>query len=147
MSGDGSDATGATDASGPTPPPAPRSVRRSLASIVLGFELIVVFLAALVLWGLAVDGETPFDLPRWAILVAGGICIVLMVATIGLLRFPWAYGLGWAVQALILLSGLLNPAMFFVGALFGGIWAYAMITGARIDRDKAAFDAAGKETP
>ena len=54
-----SDAAGATgpetpdtpdvrDASGPAASE-PRSVRRSLASIVLGFEIIVVFLAALVI--------------------------------------------------------------------------------------------------
>jgi hypothetical protein len=35
---------------------APRSIKRSLASIVLGFELIVVFLAALVNFGLPTAG-------------------------------------------------------------------------------------------
>ncbi|MET4158064.1 DUF4233 domain-containing protein [Agromyces sp. PvR057] len=117
---------------------APRSVRASLASIVLGFELIVVFLASLVIWGLTPDDGGAFGLPRWASLVAGGVVLVLMIATIGLLRHRWAYALGWVVQALILLAGLLNPGMFFIGALFGGIWAYCMIVGERIDREKAA---------
>ncbi|KQM83406.1 DUF4233 domain-containing protein [Agromyces sp. Leaf222] len=117
---------------------APRSVRASLASIVLGFELLVVFLAALVIWGLTPDDGGAFGLPRWAPLVAGGVVIVLMIATIGLLRHRWAYLLGWVVQALILLAGFLNPGMFFIGALFGGIWTYCMIVGERIDREKAA---------
>ncbi|GAA1952323.1 DUF4233 domain-containing protein [Agromyces allii] len=121
---------------------APRSVRASLASIVLGFELIVVFLAALVIWGLTPDEGSAFGLPRWAPLVAGGVVIVLMIATIGLLRHRWAYLLGWITQALILLAGFLNPGMFFIGALFGGIWAYCMIVGERIDREKAAAVAA-----
>lgn len=119
-----------------------RSVRASLASIVLGFELLVVFLASLVIWGLTPDDGGPFGLPRWAPLVAGGVVILLMIATIGLLRHPWAYLLGWTVQVLILLAGFLNPGMFFIGALFGGIWTYCMIVGARIDREKAAAVAA-----
>jgi hypothetical protein len=127
------------------PAPAPRSLRRSLASIVLGFEIFVVFLAALAIWGLAVDGQTPFGLPRWSILVVGGVVLVLTVATIGLLRRPWAYGLGWAIQVLILASGILNPAMFIVGLVFGGMWAYCMVVGARIDRNRVAHSATGKE--
>jgi len=122
-----------------------RSLRQSLASIVLAFEIFVVFLAALAIWGLAVEGQTPFGLPRWSILVVGGVAVLLTIATIGLLRHPWAYGLGWAIQVLILASGILNPAMFIVGAVFGGMWAYCMVVGARIDRDRAAADAAGKE--
>jgi hypothetical protein len=124
---------------------ASRSVRASLASILLGFELIVVFLGALMIWGLTPEDGGAFGLPRWAALVAGGAVIVLMVATIGLLRFRWAYLLGWAVQVLILAAGLINPAMFFIGALFGRIWAYCMIVGERIDREKAAALAAHRK--
>ncbi|MFC5928442.1 DUF4233 domain-containing protein [Cryobacterium melibiosiphilum] len=116
-----------------TPEPAgrrsggPRSVRRSLASIVLGFEVIVVFLGALVAFGL--DAAPP------AIALGGGaVLCVLFVATIGLLRYPWSYPVGWALQAIVVASGFLVPAMFFVGALFAGMWAYAMITGTRLDQ-------------
>ncbi len=127
------------------PAPGPRSVRRSLASIVLGFETIVVFLAALVFWGLSRGGSGPFGLPDWAPLVGGGILILGMLATLALLRYDWAYVLGWALQVLILVSGLLNPAMYVVGAVFGGMWAYCMIVGARIDRERAAAADPGKE--
>ncbi|MGO4782502.1 DUF4233 domain-containing protein [Cryobacterium sp. W22_MBD10_FK3] len=103
------------------------SVRRSLASIVLGFELVVVFLATLVIFGLS-------DLPAWVTLGGGALLCLIMVATLGLLRYNWAYVVGWAVQVIIVATGFLNPAMFFVGALFAGMWAYCMITGSRIDR-------------
>ncbi|MDR5700695.1 DUF4233 domain-containing protein [Agromyces aerolatus] len=129
----------------PAAAPAPRSLQRSLASIVLAFEIFVVFLAALAIWGLAVDGETPFGLPRWSILVVGGVLVLLTIATIGLLRHRWAYWLGWGIQVVILAAGILNPAMIIVGLVFGGMWAYCMVAGARIDRNRAAHDAAGKE--
>ena len=105
------------------------SVRRSLASIVLGFELVVVFLATLVIFGLS-------DLPAWLTLGGGALLCLIMVATIGLLRFPWAYRIGWAVQVIIVATGFLNPAMFVVGALFAGMWVYCKITGTRIDRQQ-----------
>lgn len=123
---------------------APRSIRRSLASIVLAFETIVVFLAALVIWGLA-QGGTDQALPSWVALAAGGVIILGLVATMGLLRYEWAYVLGWALQVLIVASGFINPAMFVVGALFGGMWWYCMVAGSRIDRERAAFAAPGKE--
>lgn len=127
------------------PAPAPRSVRRSLASIVLGFETIVVFLAALVIWGLSRGQGGPFGLPEWAPLAGGGVLLLGLVLTLALLRYEWAYVLGWALQAIILLSGLLNPAMYVVGVIFGGMWAYCMIVGARIDRERAAAADPGKE--
>jgi hypothetical protein len=105
------------------------SVKRTLASIVLGFELVVVFLATLVIFGLS-------DLPAWVTLGGGALLCLIMVATLGLLRFPWAYLIGWAVQVVILATGFLNPAMFVVGALFAGMWVYCMITGTRIDRQQ-----------
>ncbi|MDQ0575439.1 DUF4233 domain-containing protein [Agromyces albus] len=126
------------------PAAAPRSLQQTLASIVLAFEVIVVFLASLVIWGLAAPaGEG--DLPAWVALLAGGVMIVALIATIGLLRFRWAYALGWLIQALILAAGFLNPTMFVVGALFGGMWWYCMVVGARIDRARTAAADPGKE--
>jgi hypothetical protein len=129
-------------------PAAPRSLRQSLAMIVLALEVIVVFLAALVIWGLSrgTDGaDEAGALPSWVALAAGGVIIVGLIATIGLLRFRWAYVLGWVLQVLILASGFLNPAMFVVGVLFGGMWWYCMVAGSRIDRQRAAAAASGKE--
>lgn len=117
--------------------PAPRSIKRSLASIVLGFELIVVFLAALVNYGLPTAGL--ISIGPVAALVSGGVVCLLIVITLGLLRHPFAYVLGWIVQALILLAGLLNPGMFFVGAIFAAMWTYAMISGGRIDRHNKEY--------
>jgi Protein of unknown function (DUF4233) len=129
----------------PTPAAAPRSARQSLGSIVLGSEIIVVFLAALVIWGLAPTEGGFWGLPPWVALAAGGALILGLIATIALLRYPWGFVLGWVLQALILASGFLNPAMFFVGALFGGMWWYCMVAGARIDRERTAHADPGKE--
>lgn len=126
------------------PAAAPRSLQQTLASIVLSFEVIVVFLASLVIWGLAAPAAEG-GVPAWVALAAGGVMIVALVATIGLLRFRWAYALGWLIQALILAAGFLNPAMFVVGALFGGMWWYCMVVGARIDRERTAGADPGKE--
>ncbi|TFD40661.1 DUF4233 domain-containing protein [Cryobacterium sp. TMT1-2-1] len=107
----------------------PRSVRRTLASIVLGFEVFVVGLAALVMFGL---GQLP---P--AVALGGGAALCLaMVALIALLRYSWAYPLGWVLQAGLVATGFLNPAMFFVGAMFAAMWAYCMIIGTKLDHQK-----------
>jgi hypothetical protein len=113
----------------PTGRAAPRSVKRSLASIVLGFEVIVVFLAALVFFGLKA-------LPAAVALGGGAILCLAMVATIALLRFRWAYAVGWVIQAIVVASGIFNPVMFFVGAMFAAMWTYCMISGTRIDSQK-----------
>ncbi|TFC43620.1 DUF4233 domain-containing protein [Cryobacterium sp. TMT4-10] len=110
-------------------PAVPRSIKRSLASIVLGFETIVVMLGALVIFGLGA-------LPPLLALGGGALLSLAMVAVIALLRYPWSYVIGWILQAIVLLCGFLNPAMFFVGAMFTAMWAYCMIAGSRIDNQK-----------
>ncbi|HEU5223765.1 MAG TPA: DUF4233 domain-containing protein [Candidatus Lumbricidophila sp.] len=124
-----------TSAAAPRPP---RSVRRSLGMIVLTFEVVVVFLGALVAWGLAPTQNTTLGLPAWSALIVGGILLVLMVIGIGLMRSPIGAGFGWGLQALIFASGIVLPAMFFIGAVFGGMWAYCMIVGGRIDQRAAS---------
>jgi hypothetical protein len=108
---------------------APRTARQDLGSIILGFELIVVFLGGLVLFGLK-------SLPA-ALALGGGLAMVVaMAATIVLLRFSWAFVLGWILQLIVVAAGFLVPAFFIVGAIFTGMWTYAMVTGAKLDRAK-----------
>ena len=114
-----------------------RSLRESLGSIVLGFELIIVFLGALVVFGLKA-------LPAAVALGGGAAVVVLMIVAILLLRFRIGYWLGWLVQLVVVLSGFLVGMLFIVGAIFAAIWAYAPIVGARLDRRKAAYLAAAR---
>ncbi|PFG31155.1 DUF4233 domain-containing protein [Paramicrobacterium agarici] len=112
-------------------------VRATLGSIVFSAELLVVFLATLVAFGLkAVEPVTAF--------VAGGILCVLMVAVIPVLRFRWGLICGWALQGVIVATGIVMPQMFVVGGLFLIMWIYCMIVGARIDREKSRRLEAGE---
>lgn len=112
--------------------PAPRSVKRTLATILLGFEVIVVALAALVIFGLQA-------LPAWLALGGGAALGLVMVAVLALLRYEWAYVVGWILQLIMVAAGFLNPAMFFVGGMFAAMWAYCMIAGSRIDNQNQNF--------
>lgn len=119
-----------------------RTIRELLGSIVLGFELIVVFLGALVLFGLQ-------SLPAAVALGGGAVLVVLMLIALGTLRSSVGIVLGWFVQLVVVAAGFLVPAFFIVGAIFTAMWAYCMIVGARIDRNKKAANAAanGTENP
>ena len=104
-----------------------RSAQRSLGSIVLGCEVILVFLGALTVFGLKV-------LPAPLALGGGGLVVLALMVTIPLLRFRWGYVVGWALHVIIVASGFLVGMMFVAGALFTALWCYCMITGARLDR-------------
>ncbi|MDJ0377924.1 DUF4233 domain-containing protein [Cryobacterium sp. PH31-L1] len=111
----------------------PRSVKRSLATILLGFETIVVFLGAVVTLGLVSVATEPTPVSPLAVIIGGVLLVAALVGLIGLLRYSWSYPIGWALQATIIATGFVTPAMFFVGALFAAMWTYCMITGSRID--------------
>ncbi len=113
-----------------------RSMRETLGSIVLGFELIIVFLGALVLFGLK-------SLPAAVALGGGAVLVILMIVTIALLRYPVGIVMGWVVQLIVIAAGLLVPAFYIVGAIFAAMWTYCMIVGGRLDhRDRLARQAA-----
>lgn len=107
-----------------------RSVQETLGSIALGIEIVVVFLAALVVFGLKA-------LPAATALIGGGALVVILILTVGLLRYRWGIWLGWLLQAVIIAAGFLVAMMFIVGGIFAALWAYCVITGARIDNRKA----------
>jgi cytochrome c biogenesis protein CcdA len=111
----------------------PRSVRGSLLSIVFGFEIVVVFLGALVAFGLdALEPSVAF--------IGGGVLVAVMIVTLGLVQFRAGVILGTLVQAAIVASGFLVPVMFFIGGTFAAVWVYCLVVGTGIDRRNAATE-------
>ena len=54
-----------------------------------------------------------------------------------MLSKPWGVALGWILQLVLILTGIVEPAMFLVGGLFAVAWWYGIRTGIRIDREAA----------
>jgi hypothetical protein len=96
----------------------------------LGLQAVVLFLAGLVMTGVTDVGFT-------VALSIGLSLAVLCLLAAGMLRRPWGYWLGWAIQVVAVGLGFVVPMMFFLGAIFAGLWAGAYFLGARIDREKA----------
>ncbi len=107
-----------------------RTLVQKLAPIVLGFESIVVFLAGLTVFGLK---ALPAGVEQWWGIVGGGVMALACIVVAGMITRPWAITAGWVIQALIAVSAVLVPAILLVVVIFGGMWAYATIMGARVD--------------
>lgn len=108
-----------------------RSTQKALASIVLGFELIIVVLIGLTMFGLGVT------VPRELGLFLGGGLAVVIIVGLGMMRVGRVgITIGWIVHALMLLTAFLLPMALIVGILFTALWVYCMIKGAQIDRDR-----------
>ena len=141
-----SDPSAPTPAADPSPPQRrARGAAESLATIVLGFESIVVFLGGLAIYGLK---ALPDPVAQWWGIVAGIVVAVLMILTTRVVRFPWGIALGWALQVVVALGAILVPSLGLVALIFGGMYGYATIKGASLDRRKAQSlaESAG-ETP
>jgi len=107
---------------------------RSLASIVLGFEALLLALVTLVMISVA-------DIrPAVALPVCLGLA-VLAVVSAGLLRNQVGYVLGSAVQVGAVGLGFVVPVMFVLGLAFAAFWVAAIVLGRRIDEAKRAHQA------
>lgn len=109
-----------------------RSTKVMFASTVLLLEAFVVFFATLAVFGLR-RAEFP---PALILGVGVGLSVVMILAC-AVLSKPWGVGLGWILQIVLILTGLVQPMMFLVGALFGLAWWYGIRTGIRIDKEGA----------
>lgn len=109
--------------------PRRRSLLESLGAIVLTFESVVMFLAALAIFGLKA-------LPAEQALIGGALLVLAIFVTAALLRWTWGIVLGSVLQVVVLLTGLLVPTMWLVGTIFSLLWAYAVYTGINLDKQK-----------
>lgn len=115
-----------------------RSPRRGMCAAVLSLEAVVLGLTTPVMVVIA-------DVPLVTALLVGLGLTVACVLVAGTLRREWAYVAGWAIQVAATALGFVVPLMFFLGLLFGALWATADLLGQRIERERAeafrAFDA------
>lgn len=106
-----------------------------LGAVILGFESIVMILGGLVIYGLA---SLPWGVPSWWAIVGGAVLAALMMVAAGAARFQWGITFGWILQLVVLACAVFNLAFILVFLVFGGMWAYAMITSARLARQARA---------
>ncbi|SFB98986.1 DUF4233 domain-containing protein [Streptomyces aidingensis] len=110
---------------------------RQLCATTLAMEAIVIGLAALV-------ASRMSDLPAGTLWTVSGAAMVLALVLCGLVgRVRGAVSLGWALQAGLVLSGLVVPMMFVLGACFTALWWASVHFGRRVDELKAARAAGG----
>ncbi|MHC6176861.1 DUF4233 domain-containing protein [Glutamicibacter sp. X7] len=114
----------------PGMPKKQRSTKVMFASTVLSLEALLALFVTLAAFGLK-RAEPQIILPL------GALLIVLCIGTCAFLRKPWGYYLGWAIQLVFILSGLLLVDMFYVGVAFALCWWYALTKGGAIDVENA----------
>ncbi|MGW4853264.1 DUF4233 domain-containing protein [Streptomyces sp. NPDC004288] len=76
-----------------------------------------------------------------------GVAMVVSVLLCGMISRPGGVQLGWALQVGLILSGFFLPAMFFLGAVFAGLWWASVHYGRRIDEVKARWAAQASAGP
>jgi hypothetical protein len=111
-------------------------MQRRLCAAILLLEAIVLGLSTPVL--ISVESV---DTAR-ALWIGLGLTVACLVAA-GLLRRPWGYWLGWAIQVAAIVLGFQVGAMFALGAVFLALWITAVRLGRTIDRDRAAAGGPG----
>ena len=105
------------------------------AETLLLLEAFVALFATLVAYGLRVA-------PAGAVWAVGlGLAAVLAVLA-GLQRHGWGRVAGSIAQVPLLALGFWVPMAWVVGGIFVVLWIAMLRLGARIDRERAAFDAA-----
>ena len=106
-------------------------MQRRLCSAILLLEAIVLGLSTPVL--ISVESV---DVAK-ALWTGQGLTAACLVAA-GLLRRPWGYYLGWAIQVAAILLGFEVTAMFALGVIFLALWVTAVRLGRTIDHDRSA---------
>lgn len=80
------------------------------------------------------------DLPDSLGLLFGGVIAFLALLSAGMLKRRFGWFLGWLVQILMIGYGFVVFTMFFLGALFTGLWVAAIVVGRKGEAARAAFN-------
>lgn len=76
-------------------------------------------------------------------IIYGSIISLLLFLTAGLLKKPSGFYVGSILQIPMLTFGFFVPSFFFIGSIFIGLWAAAIIVGRKGQAARAALLAQG----
>jgi Protein of unknown function (DUF4233) len=96
--------------------------KRRLTSSVLAMEVVVFWLAIIV----AIIQE---NVSVAAALAVGGALAIGCIVVAGMIRRPWAYIAGGALQVLAIACGVVVPVMFVIGGIFAVLWVVCIRLG------------------
>lgn len=118
---------------------------RLLAIALVGQAVILSFFA-LAARANAVAADRPDD-GQTLLWVGLGLSVLALVAAASM-RTAFGITLGWVVQLLTWVSGVIVPVMVAVGLVFTGLWVLLLVQGRKVDRLVAEREAAaGAEEP
>ena len=110
----------------------PEAAVRGVGMATLGVEWLVLLLALQPIRMVAPDT------PGWALGVVAALAFACLGAA-ALLRYRWGWTVASALQVAIVLTGLLQWALFVVGGVFVLIWLYVLHVRRTVSRP-ARFD-------
>ena len=119
-----------------------RSTKRTLASMLLAFESVIIFFGTLVAFGLKfADGGTV-----WAVGLTLAAVTMLLPAVVAR---PGGYVAGWVIQFVVLgisiWSSTVSPVgvfYIFLAIIMVSMWIWAMIAGSTVDAARIAWEKA-----
>ncbi|MGY4720032.1 DUF4233 domain-containing protein [Naumannella cuiyingiana] len=105
----------------------PGNPMQSVLLSVLAFEVIVFGLSIFVIYQIS-------QRPLWlAVLLGGGLALLALLAAATLRRGSFGYLLGWLVQLGAVALGFVNPAIWIMALVFGGLWVLGIVLGRRLE--------------
>ena len=119
-----------------------------LLAIALFGQAVILSFFALVARANAIAAGRPDDGSTLLWLGLGLSALAIVAA--GAMRTPVGITLGWVVQVLTWLSGVVVPMMLAVGLVFTGLWVLLLVQGRTADRlaaEHEAATAAGEPAP
>lgn len=101
-----------------------------MGALTLILEALLIFFATLVAFRLS-------GLPTGLVWGGGlGLAVACVVAS-GLVRRPYGMAIGGVLQVLMLLTGLVVPAMWVMGGIFVVLWVWLAWIGQQMDAARA----------
>jgi|SRR5450432_281171 len=107
--------------------------KRRLTSSVLSMEFVIFWLAIIV-------AIVQSHVHAVTALTVGGVLAVGCVVVAGMIRRPWAYRAGSALQVLAIACGFVVPVMFVIGFMFAVLWIIALRMGDAAWRRATQFE-------